>query len=487
MKIRYLISEDELKAPCSLYDCDVASCTADYRKADGDSLLFLLPGVTFDTYKLTEEYVKSKPFAIVTENASKFPEGSENIIEVKNARRSFAHAMSRISEINYGALTFIGVTGTNGKTSTATMIHNILTDANIKCGFIGTGKIFFESKSYAEKNYSMTCPDPDLLYPVIKDMQMRGCTAIVIEASSHALELYKLSPIPFKIGIFTGLSHEHLEFHGNIENYFKAKERLIEAADTVIINFDDPWGKKLYEKYQEKSTGIGIIWHSDCNAKSIESRGLFGTAYIYKSKDVTTKISISLPGLYNVYNSMLSFCAAYKLNVPVKKIKDALERTRHIDGRFERFFSDITVIIDYAHTPFALEMLLKTINNIKKSEQKITLIFGCGGERDTFKRPLMAEIAEIYADRVIVTNDNPRGEDENKIISDIACGFKTKKHGIIKNRAAAIEYAIKSADENDIVVIAGQGHEKYIKDKNGVRDFDERIIIENSLKLRKKK
>lgn len=485
MKIRYLIQNEELKNETALLDEEVERCSANFRKADKRTLLFLLPGINFDTYTLIDKYVDSKALAIVTEDASKFGDGYKNIIEVKNARKSFAYAMSKISEIDYNALTFIGVTGTNGKTSTATMIHSILTDSGIKCGFIGTGKMFFEDVNYAEKNYSMTTPDPDLLYPLIKDMENRGCKAVILEASSHALELEKLSPIPFKIGIFLGISHEHLEFHGSMEKYFQAKEKLISQSEIALINFDDAWGKKLYEKHKNKSIGIGVLWRSDSNATDIKNFGVDGIGYTYRSRNVHSRIRLSLPGLYNVYNSMLAFEAAYRMNLPPKRIKSALEKIKGIDGRFEIIKDKINVVIDYAHTPLALESLLKSVNTIKKQGQKIILVFGCGGERDFTKRPLMAEAAEKFADKIIVTNDNPRGEDENKIFSDILLGFKEKKHGVIRDRKKAIEYAIATAAENDIVVIAGKGHEKYIKDKEGTHDFNEKTIIQNSLKLRK--
>lgn len=486
MKISHLIPVEEIKAESSLIYSDAAKCTSDYRKADADSLLFLLPGVNFDTYTLADEYVKSSPLAIVTEDKSKFPKNYTNLIEVRNARKCFSYAMSQISGIDYKSLSFIGVTGTNGKTSTATMIHKILCSAKIRCAFIGTGKIFFDGYDYAGETYSMTSPDPDVLYPILSDMQKRGCEAVVIETSSHALELDKLYPIPFKIGIFTGLSHEHLEFHKNMENYFKAKEKLICSAETAIINFDDPWGKKLYEKYKEKSIGVGIIWRCNTNASDIKSFGLKGTRYKYKRNDLSTTVTLSLPGIYNVYNSMLAIEAAYKMNVTVEDIKSALEGITHIDGRFETISTDITVIIDYAHTPLALESLLKSINSIKNTKQKTILIFGCGGERDRSKRPLMASVAEKYADKVIVTNDNPRNEDENAIISEITSGFKSDRYGVIPDRKSAIEYAIKNASPTDIVIIAGKGHEKYINDKKGIRYFNEKSIIENSLKLRNK-
>ena len=484
MLIKNLIPEDELKESNENIDIEINLCTSDYKKASCESLLFLLPGVNFDTYELIPHFLKSNPRAIVTEDKKRFPKTKIPLIEVKSARRAFAFALSNICEINYATLDFIGVTGTNGKTTTATMIRKILEHNSKRVGFIGTGKIEFEDKRYTDDYYSMTSPDPEILYPIIKDMQIRGCEIIVMEASSHALELSKLEPIHYKIGIFTGLSHEHLEFHGSMEKYFYAKEKLIKNSDMAIINFDDPWGKRLYEKYESIATGIGVVWRSDVYATDVKNFGLHGIGYIYKGKNFITRIKLPLPGLYNIYNSMLAFETAYKFNISPKCIKNALESIDKIDGRCECIFGDITVILDYAHTSLALENILKTINYDKDLGQKIILVFGCGGERDPSKRPLMAAVAEKLADKVILTNDNPRGEDETKIIRDIESGFKNKEYAVIKNRAEAIKYAIKSASPSDIVVIAGKGHEKYIHDKNGYHRFDEKEIIENALKLR---
>ena len=308
-----------------------------------------------------------------------------------------------------------------------------------------------------------------------------------METSSHALELDKLSPIPFDIGIFTGLSHEHIEFHGSMENYFLAKEKLINSAKSVIINFDDSFGKRLYEKYKEKATGVGVVWRSDVSATEVENFGLLGIGYIYRGKNFLTKVKLPLPGLYNIYNSMLAFECAYQMNISPKRIKAALEGIESIEGRCECIHGDITAIIDYAHTPEALENILKTAIYNKKLGQKITLVFGCGGNRDYEKRPVMAKVAEKYADKIIVTNDNPRDEDEEKIISDIVRGFEKSKYGVITDRALAIRYAIKEASSGDIVIIAGKGHEKYIIDKDGYHDFDEKSIVENALKLREAK
>ncbi len=485
MKIKKLIPADEITDLGKYGETDITDCTSDFRRAGKGSLLFLLPGVNFNTYELIPKYLKAEPSAIVTERISEFPKTKIPLIEVKNARRAFAFAMSSFSEINYSALKFIGITGTNGKTSTATMIYRILNQNGYRCGFIGTGKIEFGGKRYTDEGYSMTCPDPDLLYPTVRSMQNEGCNVIVMEVSSHALELEKTAPITFDIGIFTGLSHEHIDFHGSMEGYFLAKEKLIKSSKRAIINFDDDGGKRLYDTYRDKSTGVGVVWKSDVSATEVENYGLRGIGYIFRGKNFLTRVKLPLPGLYNIYNSMLAFEAAIEMNVTPKGIKEALESSDFIEGRCECIYDDITVIVDYAHTPRALENILKISIYDKNSRQKIILVFGCGGERDSAKRPMMAAVAEKYADRIIVTNDNPRGEDEEKIISDITSGFKEARYGVIRDRSVAITHAIKSAAPSDIVIIAGKGHEKYIYDKDGYHPFDEKEIIRSALKLRR--
>ena len=484
MKIEDIIPSDEFTVK-KHGGIDVSKCVSNFRCADRSSLLFLLPGITFDTYTIIPKYLKAEPAAIVTEKISEFPKTKIPLIEVKNARRAFAYASSAISKTDYSKLKFIGVTGTNGKTSTATMIYRILKSYGRKCGFIGTGKIEFSEKRYTDDKYSMTSPDPDVLYPTIREMQLDGCEIIVMEASSHALFLEKLAPIVFEIGIFTGLSHDHLDFHKDINSYFTAKERLIKSSKRAIINYDDPYGKILYEKYRNRATGVGVIWQSDVSAREVENKGLSGLNYIYRTKEFSTKVALPLPGLYNVYNSMLAFDAAVKMNVTPKCIKESLAAMEPIEGRCECIHADITVIVDYAHTPKALESILKTASHAKPCGCKITLVFGCGGERDTEKRPKMAAIAEKYADKIIVTNDNPRSEAEDKIINDILSGFTGSRHGVITDRSVAITHAVKSASAKDIVIIAGKGHEKYIYDKSGYRPFDEKSIIYSALELRK--
>ncbi len=483
MRIDELIPTDELCGPIS--DIDISTVSANHRICEEGCLLFLLRSVRFDTRALIPDFLAAEPSAIVCECPDDFPDTDIPIIGVHNARRAYAYACFNIAALGHSHMKFIGITGTNGKTTTATMISRILTRAGRICGFIGTGKIEINGQRITPDTYSMTTPDPDVLYPALRRMDDAGCDTVIMEVSSHALTLSKLDPIVFDIGIFTGLSHEHLDFHGSMDNYLSAKEKLIKTAKEVIINFDDPKGKLLYEKYEHKATGIGVVFRSDRNAVEIQSAGLGGIGYVYRGKSFLTRIKLPLPGIWNIYNSMLAFECAYKLNVPPLIIRQALSELAPIEGRCECIRDSITVIIDYAHTPHALENLLRAAAEERIGNRKMHTVFGCGGERDKEKRPIMAAIAERYSDTVTVTSDNPRGEDPDEIIRDTVSGFKGNGYTVIPDRSEAIRHAILAARDGDIIVVAGKGHEKYVCDKEGYHHFDEKEIIFTALKQRR--
>ena len=313
------------------------------------------------------------------------------VIYVENVRKTMAYAYSRYCNINYGISKFIAVTGTNGKTTTATLIKYLLSSNGEKVGFIGTGKIEIDGKTATEEYYSMTTPDPEILYPAIEKMQSSGCKYIIMEASSHALSYDKLAPIPFDIGIFTNLSREHLDFHKSIEDYYESKLKLFSQCKVGIFNCDDVYARKAIGTVKCKTVSVGILWPGDVMAREIIQKGFLGTEYIYKEKSLIFKCRMRLAGAYNIYNSLLAIKASIMLGVKPCHIKDSLSKLNSIDGRFEVSISDICVIRDYAHTPAALDNFLKTVNSIKNSRQNITIVFGCGGERDKNKRPLMAK------------------------------------------------------------------------------------------------
>ena len=409
-------------------------------------------------------------------------------ITVESSRIALSYLYSHYYAIEYDKTKFIAITGTNGKTTTAWMLYKILAYAGRRVGFIGTGKIEYMGEILSEKHYTMTTPDPKLLYKSIKEMQERGAKYIVMEVSSHAIALGKVAPIPFEIGIFTNLSREHLDFHSDMENYYQTKLKLFDNVKYGIFNEDDEYSRRAMTEVGSKCTArsIGIIWPAPIVARDIILDGFNGSSYFYKDESRIFKVSLAPVGYYNVYNSMMALAAAILLKIPSHIARESISKIKSVDGRFEILRSDIYAIIDYAHTPQAFENVLKTVNSVKKTWQNIITVFGCGGERDALKRPLMGEIAEKYSNRVYITEDNSRGEPTSKIISDIIGGMSyPEKRSVITSRSEAISHAIASASTDDIVLILGKGHEKYIITDGEISDFSEREIIERAFEKRK--
>jgi len=408
------------------------------------------------------------------------------IIRVKNPRATIANIYARYYGIQKPHFKLIGVTGTNGKTSTATFIKHAYQALGYKVGLIGTGIIAIGDTQLNESFYSMTTPDPWILYPALAKMEKEGCYAVVMEVSSHALALEKVEPLEFDLALFTNLSMEHLDFHGSTESYYSAKKRLFSKCKKAIINIDDYYGRRLVKEiYVEKITA-GILWRGDTYASNIENRGFDGIEYLYHGKSFSFAMKLRAAGVYNIYNSMLAITACCELGLKPCQVKQALSSLPAINGRYEIIKEELTVIIDYAHTDTAMENILKSLVEAKTKNQQITVIFGCGGERDKSKRARMARVAEIYADKIVITSDNPRGEEPSEIFSDIICGFINDNYQIIEDRELAINQTILNADDNEIVAIIGKGAEKYNIDKCGYHSYDEKETVMNALKLRRK-
>ncbi|MBE6643995.1 MAG: UDP-N-acetylmuramoyl-L-alanyl-D-glutamate--2,6-diaminopimelate ligase [Ruminococcaceae bacterium] len=486
MKLSELLKSELYCSATNISNINISSITTNVSEIDENTLFVFLKSIKFDINKIITTVLNKQPAAIICEDDLEIKSDSVPIITSKNTRRLLAFIYSRFYEIDYEKTKFIAVTGTNGKTTTATMLTHILSHSGKKVGFIGTGKILIDGQLITETSYTMTTPDPVYLYSVIKEMQNYGCKYIVMEVSSHALYFEKVAPIPFYISIFTNLSSEHLDFHSSIDEYYNVKMRLFEQTKFGIFNLDDAYSRKAYETASCKKASVGIINKADSVADNIKINRLYGSEYIYREKNRLFKINLAIGGDYNIYNSLMATQAALRLGISTANIKSAYNTLKSIDGRFEIIENDITVIIDYAHTEFAFENLLRFLFSIKNQEQKLICVFGCGGERDKLKRPKMAAAAEKYSDFVIVTSDNSRSESEIEIIQDILQGFKdTSNRVVITSRDSAIEYAILSAKSNDIVAIIGKGHERYNYDKNGVHYFDERKCINKAFRKRR--
>lgn len=479
MKILDIIYRDEFIFSNADESTDIDKIATSFDELDGKTLLIIPNSKNIPKEIPTKEY----PAAVICDQEANIPEEIP-VIKVENPRLALSKACFRFENTDFSKITLIGVTGTNGKTTTATFIKKILEHSGYKVGFIGTGKIEIGNECITKEDYSMTTPDPTLLYKTIGRMVLEGCSTVVMEISSHSLALEKVAPLKFDYALFTNLSCEHTDFHSDIEDYFLAKFKLFGQCKKAVFNIDDEYGRRAYNECLSPKISVGAVWQGDIQARNIENHGLSGINYIYRYGPHYCKIRLKTAGIYNVYNSMLAAAVCIDMGCKPCEVKRALYEISSLPGRFEIIKDEITVIIDYAHTDFAFYNIMKELNSIKRSSV-LSVVFGCGGERDKSKRPKMAKIAEAFADKIIVTQDNSRKEDPKNIISDIIRGFTKKSYIVNENREKAIEDAILSADDGDIVAVIGKGAEKYNIDKDGYHAFDEKKIIYSALKKRK--
>ena len=485
MLITDLIPKEEIIYAPPLEDTDIIYPTNNFADVTEKHALFLYCGVGKEKKQRIVLKDNINPYCIVTDGDVEISSDIPTV-KVKNARRALSFAHMNINEIDTQRIKIIGVTGTNGKTTTANMIYCILKYAGYKCGFIGTGKIEIDGRALEDKFYSMTTPDPQKLYPTLKQMESEGCRYIVMEVSSHSLALEKISPLFFECGVFTNLSEEHLDFHKSMWEYYNTKAELFKRCKMAVINIDDNYGEDLFDSISYEKASVGVVYPSTVKAVQIKDKGLSGIEYFYKEKDLIFKVDISVSGIYNVYNSLMAAKCARLLGVKATVIKKALSAFNAPEGRMNIISHSPTVIIDYAHTPFAMENVFKSLNSSKDLGQKLITVFGCGGERDKYKRSKMGKIAEEYSDKIYITEDNSRGEAFEIILSHILKDIgSSQKMKVIKDRALAIRTAILEAQERDIIVLLGKGHEKYVIKDGEVTPFNEREIALGALEERK--
>jgi UDP-N-acetylmuramoyl-L-alanyl-D-glutamate--2,6-diaminopimelate ligase len=403
-------------------------------------------------------------------------------------------------------LCLIGVTGTNGKTTTTYILESILTAAGCKCGVLGTVNYRYNNKTYPAPN---TTPESYEMQKILRAMADEGITHVIAEVSSHAIDLKRIDDCDFDLGVFTNLTHEHLDYHLTMENYFQAKKRFFADVlpqskkvhpQKMIINGDDKWGQIILKDVTLPALTYGVEKNDAVKTVSYEL-SMAGIKADIDLAGETISIHTPLVGKFNIYNILAATAAAKALQIPKASIKAGIENLSYVPGRLERIDSSsgFTVLIDYAHKPDALKQVLQNLAEFKK--KRIITVFGCGGNRDTGKRPLMGEAATFYSDLTIVTSDNPRLEDPLAIIAEIEAGIDRTKiqkiapdnlkikddahaYTVISERRKAIETAISAAGRGDIVLIAGKGHEDYqILGTNKI-PFDDRVVVTQTLKLK---
>lgn len=409
-----------------------------------------------------------------------------------HTRRAAARLYNAFYGNPAGSLKLIGVTGTNGKTSVTHMLRAILETSFHRTGLIGTvgcesaGRHL--SPGIQRTPANMTTPDPPVLYRMLREMVDDGVEYVLMEVTSHALALGKLDPIRFTAGIFTNLTPEHLDFHQTMEAYAAAKAELLCRSELSVVNTDSPYGAQMCRAAGRYVTCSAVAHAADYRAEDLRSALVRGVEYELCSEHVRMKISCPIPGGFTVMNSMQAAVCALELGIDPPSIQDALASMTGVKGRMERVRlgvgADFSVLIDYAHTPDALEKLLRTARDSAMDGQRLVLLFGCGGDRDRSKRAMMGSVAALYADRVIVTSDNSRSEEPDAIIADILSGMRHGSAEVIPSRAEAIRQAVLTAQPNDLILLAGKGHEEYEIDRTGRHRFCERELVQRAYEER---
>ncbi len=475
---------------------EIATIATDSRENLSGAMFVCMRGTQFDSHTCINEVIQKGAVCILTDSRYQVPQEEKNVVflQTDDPRAAVANLWHAWYGYPCRDLKIIGVTGTNGKTSVAHMLCTILRTALHTCGIIGT--VGCESAHRAlepttlQTVANLTTPDPRDLYRIFAQMKEDGVEYVVMEVSSHALALQKLAPITFEAAIFTNLTPEHLDFHQTMEAYAAAKAALFQKTRLAVCNADSPYCEQMLANANCHSVtctakGVGASYA----AEEIESRLQSGVAYRLCSHRTRLRISCPIAGEFTVMNSMQAAVCALELGCSPAAIKTALATMGGVKGRMERvrlgLGADFSVLIDYAHTPDALEKLLYTARGLVQKGGRTVVLFGCGGDRDRTKRAVMGEIAARLADHVIITSDNSRGEDPIKIICQIASGIPPQKaYTVIPDRAAAIRYAIENAGPGDLVLLAGKGHEEYEIVNGERRPFHERRLVKEAFEAR---
>ncbi len=463
-------------------DTKILGITNDSRKVEKGYLFVAVNGVKRNGNKYIGEACRNGAIAIITDDVA-VCDNQVPYLLVESSRRALTAIWSNYYGNPGKNIKTVALTGTNGKTTSAYYLYNILRSANKSCALISTieclindEKVEYYGGSVSDIHAAMTTPDPEFLYSLYNIMKKKGVEFAVIEASSHALEQYRLDELKIEIGAFTNLSREHLDYHSSMEEYFKAKKKLFELCHFCVTNADDYYGKIIYDEYTEKTVRISTEANVEFQITEITPKQ-FGIAYLLACNEEKIGIETKILGEYNVYNSALAAACAKVLGIDSVHIKKGIENTTGIIGRLERY-KDKEIYIDYAHTPRAMERVISAFNEIKGGKRLIVL-FGCGGERDKGKRSEMGRIASSLADLTVITSDNPRNENPNEIINDILKGIeKEKEFMVIPNRRDAISVIASNLKKDEILLLLGKGHETYEINEKGKVHFDEREVLD---------
>lgn len=463
---------------------EISAIQFDSRKVEKGDLFVAVKGTQADGHEYISLAIEKGAKAIMCEVMPQKTVEGITYLEVENSSKSLAIAAANYYDNPSQKITLVGVTGTNGKTTVATLLYQLFSDLGNKCGLLSTVRILIDDR---EQDATHTTPDAISIQKTISNMVEAGCNYCFMEVSSHAIVQNRVQSLDFDAAVFTNISHDHLDYHGTFANYINAKKKLFDGLSEkafAIVNKDDKRYEVMLQNTSASKVTFSLQSMADFKLKILED----SFSGLVLSIDGVEFHSL-LVGEFNAYNLLSAYATAVSLGVSKTQVLTALSKLRPADGRFEYIMSPnkgIIGIVDYAHTPDALKKVLETINKVRTRNETLITVIGCGGNRDKAKRPMMAKIAAMLSDKVILTSDNPRDEDPEAILKDMLEGVTAEhKAKLLKiiDREEAIKTATQLAQKSDIILVAGKGHEKYQEIKGKRIHFDDKAILQESFKL----
>ena len=476
MKLYELLADTGISLGFIKEDTEIVSITCDSRRVEEGCLFVCIEGTAVDGHRFAAAAQQAGAAAVVVQKDM----GLHTQLMAENTRMAWAQICANWFGHPASRLKMIGITGTNGKTTTTTLIKSMLEHEGYKVGLIGTIHNLIGDRVLPARH---TTPDPYDLQSLLALMVVEGCDYCVMEVSSHALDQRRVAGCTYEAGVFTNLTQDHLDYHGTMENYMLAKKELFSISRCGIVNHDDAWAAAISDgvacpltTYSAKDDAADYV------ARNIRYRA-DGVDFELVGVGKIGRVNMQIPGQFSVYNGLCAATVCLQLGMPFDRVVEALSAAAGVKGRAEVVPTgrDFTVVIDYAHTPDGLDNICRTLKQCCAG--RLVTLFGCGGDRDKTKRPLMAQAAAALSDFLVVTSDNPRSEDPAAIIDDIVAGLadSTTPYTVVVNRVEAIHWAIANAQPGDTILLAGKGHETYQILADETIHLDEREVVAEAL------
>ena len=475
MKLYDLLADTGISLGFLKEDTEIVSITCDSRRVEVGCLFVCIEGTAVDGHRFAEAAQQAGAAAVLVQRDL----GLHTQLMAENTRMAWAQICANWFGHPATRLKMVGVTGTNGKTTTTTLIKSMLEHEGYKVGLIGTIHNLIGDRVLPSRH---TTPDPYDLQSLLALMVVEGCDYCVMEVSSHALDQRRVAGCVYEVGVFTNLTQDHLDYHGTMENYMLAKKELFSISKTAIVNADDGWASAISEGIACPLTTYSAKGEADYAARDIRYRA-DGVDFTLVGAEGAAPVHMQIPGQFSVYNGLCAATVCLKVGMPFDRVVQALSAANGVKGRAEVVPTgrDFTVVIDYAHTPDGIDNICRTLKQCCAG--RLVTLFGCGGDRDKTKRPLMAQAAAALSDYLVITSDNPRSENPSAIIADIVAGLTdcAIPYTVVENRVEAIRWAIAHAEAGDTILLAGKGHETYQILADETIHLDEREVVAAAL------